>query len=123
MTNEFREKCISQFQRIIVNIDKFNTIENLKKLIEKVNQKLHIFEIIHFENIAFKDFSRIIFKTFIVKVVIRNNLFNVKKIIFIVDQIIMKIFYEKNDIDKKCYRCENLKHMIRNCSLFKIIDI
>ena len=42
---------------------------------------------------------------------------------FIVDQVIMKILYERDDIDKKCYRCENLKHMIRKCFFSKIIDI
>ena len=123
LTDELREKLTSQLQRIIVNNDRFHTIESLKKLIEKINQKLHFLEIIRFENITFKNFSRIVFKTFIVKIVIRNNVFNVKKIMFIVDQIIMKTLYEKDDIDKKCYRCENLKHIIRNCSLFKIIDI
>ena len=85
LTNEFREKFIFQFQRIIVNNEKFTTIENLKKLIEKINQKLHVFEIARHENFAIKNFSRIIFKTFIVKIVIRNNVFNVKKIMFIVN--------------------------------------
>ena len=118
LTNKFREKFISQFQRVIVNNDKFNRIENLKKLIKKINQKHHVFEVIRFENTVFKNSSRIIFTTFIVKIVIRNNVFNVKKIMFIVDQIIMRILHEKNDIDKKCYRCENFKHMIRDCFFF-----
>ena len=123
LTDELREKLTSQLQRVIVNNDKFSTIESLKKLIEEVNQKLHFLEVTRFENSVFKDISRITFKTFIVKIVVRNNIFNVNKIMFVVDQIIMKILYEKNDIDKKCYRCEDLKHMIRNCSLSKIIDI
>ena len=123
LTDEFREKLISQLQRVIVNNDKFSIVESLKKLIEKINQKLHSLEVTRFENSTFKDISRITFKTFIVKIVVRNSIFNVNKIMFVVDQIIMKILYEKNDIDKECYRCEDLKHMIRNCSLFKIIDI
>ena len=123
LTDELREKLTSQLQRVIVNNDKFSTIESLKKLIEKVNQELHFLEVTRFENSVFKNSSRIIFKTSIVKIVTRNNIFNVNKIMFVVDQIIMKILYERNDIDKECYRCENFKHMIRDCSLFKIIDI
>ena len=41
LTNKFREKFTFQFQRIIVNNDKFNRIQSLKKSIEKINQKLH----------------------------------------------------------------------------------
>ena len=106
LINKFREKFIFQFQRIIINNDKFNTIQNLKKLIKKINQKLYFFEIVRFENFAFKKFSQIIFKTFIVKIIIRNNMFNVKKIMFVVIYIIIKVFCDKNDIDKNCYCCE-----------------
>ena len=123
LTNELREKLTSQLQRVIVSNDKFSTIESLKKLIEEVNQELHYLEITRFENSTFKDISRITFKTSIVKIVARDSMFNVNKIMFVVDQIIMKTLYEKDDIDKECYRCEDLKHMIRNCSLSKIIDI
>ena len=123
LTDELREKLTSQLQRVIVSNDRFHTIESLKKLIEEINQELHSLEVIRFENITFRNFSRIVFKTSIVKIVTKDSVFNVKKIMFIVDQIIMKTLYEKDDIDKKCYRCEDLKHMIRNCSLFKIIDI
>ena len=53
LTNEFREKLISQLQRIIVSNDKFSTIESLKKLIEKIDQKLHFLKVTRFENSAF----------------------------------------------------------------------
>ena len=115
LTDEFREKLTSQFQRVIVSNDKFNIVESLKKLIEKIDQKLHSLEITRFENSISKNISRITFKTSIVKIATRDNIFNVNKIMFVVDQIIMKILYEKNDIDKKCYRCEDFKHMIRDC--------
>ena len=123
LIDKFREKFIFQFQQIIVNNDKFVTIKSLKKLIEKINQKLHNLKIIRFENFAFKDFFRIIFKIFIIKIVTQNNMFNVKKIMFVVDQIIMKTFYNKDEIDKNCCRCDYIKHIIRKCFLFKIFDI
>ena len=123
LTDELREKLTSQLQRVIVSNGKFSTIESLKKLIEEVNQELHSLEVTRFENSTFKDISRIIFKTSIVKIVARDSIINVNKIMSVADQIIMKTLYERDDIDKECYRCEDLKHMIRNCSLSKIIDI
>ena len=123
LIDEFREKLIFQLQRVIVSNDRFETVESLKKLIEEMNQKLHFFEVTRFENSTFKSISRIIFKTSTVKAVARDNMFNVKKIMFVVDQMIMKTFYDRNDIDKNCYRCENFNHLIRDCSLSKIIDI
>ena len=123
LIDEFREKFIFQLQRIIVNNDRFETIENLKKLIEKMNQKLHFFEVTRFGNSTSRNISRIIFKTSTVKIVVRDSMFNVKKIMFVVDQMIMKILYDRNDIDKDCYRCENFNHLIRDCFFSKIIDI
>ena len=123
LIDEFREKLTPQLQRVIVSNDRFETIESLKKLIEKMNQKLHSLEVTRFENSTFRNISRTTSKTSTAKIVARDSMSNVKKIMFVVDQMIMKTLYDRNDIDKDCYRCGNFNHLIRDCSLSKIIDI
>ena len=122
LIDELREKLTPQLQRVIVSNDRFETVESLKKLIEKVNQKLHFLEVTRFENSTSKNTSRTTSKTSIAKVVARDSMFNAKKIMSVADQMIMKVLYDKNDIDKDCYRCENPNHLIRNCSLPKTTD-
>ena len=123
LIDELREKLTFQLQRAIVSNGRFETVESLKKLIEEVNQKLHSFEVTRFGNSASRNISRTTFKTSTVKAVARDSMFNVKKIMFVADQMIMKALYDRDDIDKDCYRCENSNHLIRDCSLPKIIDI
>ena len=123
LTDELREKLTSQLQRAIVSNGKFSTIESLKELIEEVDQELHSLEVTRFENSASKDISRITSKTSIVKIVAQGSIFNANKTMFAADQVIMKALYERDDIDKGCYRCGDFKHLIRNCPLSKIIDI
>ena len=62
LTDEFREKLISQFQRAIVNNDRFHTIENLKKLIEKINQELHFLKSFVLKILRLKTFHELFSK-------------------------------------------------------------
>ena len=111
LTNEFREKFIFQFQRVIVNNDKFNTIENLKKIIEKINQEFHNLK--DYQIVKFEIFIRIdqsINKKINVKFFIRVFISSIFKKFSISKLIAFKNFQIKKKTSTNCYKCETLNH-------------
>ena len=117
LTDELREKLISQLQRVIVSNGRFSTIESLKKLIEKVNQEFH----------SLKDYQVIKFEIFIRADQSTNRKINVKfstrvfvssafKKFSISKLIALKNLQVKEKTSSNCYKCETLNHWSKNCS-------
>ena len=117
LTDELREKLISQLQRVIVSNDRFSTVESLKKLIEKIDQEFH----------SLKDYQVIKSEVFIRVDQSTNRKINVKlftrvfvsstlKRFSISKLIALKSLQVKEKTSSSCYKCETLNHWSKNCS-------
>ena len=111
LIDKFREKLTFVFQRIIVNNEKFNDVNSLKKLIEIVNQKFHNLK--NYQIVKFETFIRIDQSTsrkINVKFSIRVFISSIFKKFFVSKLIAFINFQIKKKTSSNCYKYETLNY-------------